>query len=275
MEQNQLVVDIIVVGFVEVDVQKIVCFIKINEYKWCQVLVGICVMQWVFGCDWWYLIMLCFKEQVVVMFDYYVKCVFEYECIYMKFEWQGDLVWLKVCVCELMCGVWVLDLVCGIGFWIEVMMDVCSIVGVDFNDIVLCIVCGKGIFGVLFVCVDNDVLLFVLGIFDVMMVGCWWLYVLLQDLCQYVEGLYCVFGLGVCVLWFDNQYVFGLSMFIVYNDEYGNMWQCCFLCDGSEYDVLKNFFDDLMLLQIVVGIVQDVCINWFQYYWMFEYFINQ
>ncbi len=76
------------------------------------------------------------------------------------------------------------------------------------------------------------------------------------------------------VLWFDNQYVFGSSTPIAYNDEHGNTWQRRPLRDGSEHDVLKNFPDDPTLLQTVSGIARDVRINRLQYYWTLEYFTN-
>lgn len=171
-------------------------------------------------------------------------------------------------------GARVLDLACGTGFWTEAMTDARSVVGADFNDTVLRIARDKGIPGASFVRADNDALPFAPGTFDVMTAGCWWSHVPLQGLRQHVEGLHRALGPGVRVLWFDNQYVFGSSTPIAYNDEHGNTWQRRPLRDGSEHDVLKNFPDDPTLLQTVAGIAQDVRINRLQYYWTLEYFTN-
>ena len=208
------------------------------------------------------------------MLDYYAKRAPEYERIYTKPERQGDLAWLKARVRELTCGARVLDLACGTGFWTEAMTDARSIVGVDYNDTVLRIASGKGIAGASFVRADNDALPFAPGTFDVMTAGCWWSHVPLQRLRQHVEGLHRALGPGVRVLWFDNQYVFGSSTPIAYNDDHGNTWQRRPLRDGSEHDVLKNFPDDPTLLKTVAGIARDVRINRLQYYWTLEYFTN-
>ncbi|NMV37592.1 class I SAM-dependent methyltransferase [Ralstonia insidiosa] len=208
------------------------------------------------------------------MLDYYAKRAPEYERIYTKPERQGDLAWLKACVRDVTRGARVLDLACGTGFWTEAMADARSIVGADYNDTVLRIARGKGIAGAAFVQADNDALPFAPGMFDVMTAGCWWSHVPLQHLRQHVEGLHRVLGPGVRVLWFDNQYVFGSSTPVAYNDEHGNTWQRRPLSDGSEHDVLKSFPDDPTLLQTVAGIAQDVRINRLQYYWTLEYLTN-
>lgn len=208
------------------------------------------------------------------MLDYYAKRAPEYERIYAKPERQSDLAGLKARVRDLTRGVRVLDLACGTGFWTEAMTDARSIVGADYNDTVLRIARGKGIAGASFVRADNDALPFAPGAFDVMTAGCWWSHVPLQHLRQHVEGLHRVLGPGVRMLWFDNQYVFGSSTPIAYNDEHGNTWQCRPLQDGTEHDVLKNFPDDPTLLQAVAGIAQDVRINRLQYYWTLEYLTN-
>lgn len=208
------------------------------------------------------------------MLDYYAKRAPEYERIYAKPERQDDLAWLKARVRGLTRGARVLDLACGTGFWTEAMTDARSIVGADYNDTVLRVARGKGIAGASFVRADNQALPFAPGAFDVVTAGCWWSHVPLQHLRQHVEGLHRVFGPGVRVLWFDNQYVPGSSTPIAYNDEHGNTWQRRPLQDGTEHDVLKNFPDDSALLQAVAGIAQDVRINRLQYYWTLEYLTN-
>lgn len=208
------------------------------------------------------------------MLDYYAKRAPEYERIYAKPERQSDLAGLKARVRDLTRGARVLDLACGTGFWTEAMTDARSIVGADYNDTVLRIARGKGIAGASFVRADNGALPFAPGAFDVMTAGCWWSHVPLQHLRQHVEGLHRVLGPGVRMLWFDNQYVFGSSTPIAYNDEHGNTWQRRPLQDGTEHDVLKNFPDDPTLLQAVAGIAQDVRINRLQYYWTLEYLTN-
>jgi len=208
------------------------------------------------------------------MLDYYAKRAPEYERIYAKPERQGDLAWLKAHVRDVTRGARVLDLACGTGFWTEAMTDARSIVGADYNDTVLRIARGKGIAGAAFVRADNDALPFASGTFEVMTAGCWWSHVPLQRLRQHVEGLHRVLGPGVRVLWFDNQYVFGSSTPVAYNDEHGNTWQRRPLRDGTEHDVLKNFPDDRTLLETVAGIATDVRINRLQYYWTLEYLTN-
>ncbi|MGM3273886.1 class I SAM-dependent methyltransferase [Ralstonia sp. 24A2] len=208
------------------------------------------------------------------MLDYYAKRAPEYERIYAKPERQDDLAWLKARVSDVTRSARVLDLACGTGFWTEAMTDARSIVGADYNDTVLRIAHGKGIAGASFVRADNDALPFAPGAFDVMTAGCWWSHVPLQHLRAHVERLHGVLGAGVRVLWFDNQYVFGSSTPVAYNDEHGNTWQRRPLQDGSEHDVLKNFPDDRTLLETVAGIAQDVRINRLQYYWTLEYLTN-
>lgn len=208
------------------------------------------------------------------MLDYYAKRAPEYERIYAKPERQDDLAWLKARVRDLTRGARVLDLACGTGFWTEAMTAARSVVGADYNDTVLRIARDKGIAGASFVRADNDTLPFAPGAFDVMTAGCWWSHVPLQDLRAHVERLHGALGPGVRVLWFDNQYVFGSSTPVAYNDEHGNTWQRRPLQDGTEHDVLKNFPDDPTLLQTVAGIARDVRVNRLQYYWTLEYLTN-
>ena len=71
----------------------------------------------------------------------------------------------------------------------------------------------------------------------------------------------------------DNNYVVGSSTPISKKDEAGNTYQLRKLEDGSEYEVMKNFYLEDDLKKIFKNYSSNLEIINLKYYWMIKYIV--
>jgi len=176
---------------------------------------------------------------------YYSKRAAEYESIYSKPERQADLRQLQELLRTDLAARDVLEIACGTGYWAERIASVAdSITALDISDSVLEVARSKKIVNskVQFSRADNYALHRFNKGFSGGLAGFWWSHVPKERQRQFMAGFLPHFSPGAVICFFDNRYVEGSSTPISRCDLAGNTYQVRKLADGSQSEVLKNFF---------------------------------
>ena len=206
--------------------------------------------------------------------DYYSRRAPQYERIYEKPERQADLRVLESLVLRDLEGHSVLELACGTGWWTERIAPFArSVVATDAGDEVLAIARTKSLPAdrVRFQNADAYAPESIAGNFTAAFAGFWWSHVPRERIPLWLEALHRRLGGGARVVVCDNRYVKGSSTEIERVDAAGNAFQRRPLPDGTEHEVLKNFWTEHELRAAVAGIAGEVEVTELTYYWSMSY----
>ncbi len=208
---------------------------------------------------------------------YYAERSQEYEKVYLKSERQQDIVHLKSLLRDLLRGHRVLEVACGTGYWTEVIAEVArSVVATDINPEVLSIAQEKQLPAtkVKFVQADAFSLTPVEGLFTAGFAGFWWSHILKSQLGQFLDVFHSKLAPGAIAVFVDNMYVEGSNHPITRVDEEGNTYQQRKLENGSAYEVLKNFPDEVEFQSILETKGCNLQYERLTYYWCLSYTVK-
>lgn len=207
--------------------------------------------------------------------QYYADRASEYDQVYQKPERQADIRRLRAMVCDLLTGHQVLEIACGTGYWTQDIAQVAdSVVGVDVNEPVLEIARDRlaQIENASLLRDDAFSLAKVSGSFDAGFAGFWWSHIKKDALPHFLETFHGRLEHGARVVFVDNRYVPGSNHPITHTDAAGNTYQRRQLADGTPYDVLKNFPDEVELQALIKPWVAKAGFyTALTYYWCFSY----
>jgi demethylmenaquinone methyltransferase/2-methoxy-6-polyprenyl-1,4-benzoquinol methylase len=206
--------------------------------------------------------------------DYYSRRAPEYERIYHKPERQEDLRALEALVLRDLAGLDVLEVACGTGWWTERIARVArSILATDAGEEVLAIARAKSLPAqrARFEIADAFAPHAIAGSFHAAFAGFFWSHVGRERLAGWLVALHRRLGAGARVVAVDNRYVAGSSTPVARTDAAGNAYQVRALADGTEHEVLKNFWTEEELRAAVSGIAADIEFTGLTYYWRMSY----
>ena len=109
------------------------------------------------------------------------------------------------------------------------------------------------------------------GTFNSAFCGFWLSHIRKKNLESFILNLHKKLKPGSAIVMIDNNYVVGSNTPICREDEIGNTYQLRKLKDGSEYEVLKNFYLENELKNIFKNCSSNFEIINLKYYWMIKY----
>ncbi len=205
---------------------------------------------------------------------YYSRRAAEYENIYKKPERQEDLQLIKKFVIDSYQDKSVLEIACGTGYWTEIISGSAnSITAIDSSKEVLEIAKAKSyrINNVEFIKDDALSLSKIKNNFDSSFCGFLLSHIHKNNIESFITNLHKKLESGSVVVMIDNNFADGSSTPISRKDDKGNTFQLRKLEDGSEFEVLKNFYTENELGQFFKKHSSDFEIINLNYYWMIKY----
>lgn len=209
-----------------------------------------------------------------VMESYYNLRAQEYEKIYQIGDRQEDIKSLSQKLQESLSDRRILEVACGTGFWTQIMASSArSILALDQSLETLEIARTKKLFNkeIQFIQDDAYTLAKANDSFNAAFAGFWWSHISKNRIIEFLKNLHGKLMPGAKVLFFDNQYIEGISTPINRTDIGGNTYQLRTLADGSRHEIIKNFPTDEDLKIILGGLSKNLVIHRWKYYWMIEY----
>lgn len=204
---------------------------------------------------------------------YYARRAGEYEQIYQKPERQSDIAALKDLLQNLLAGRDVLEIACGTGFWTEAIAQTArSIFATDINEEVLEIARNKFYppEKVRFRQIDALSLDEVRNQFNAGFAGFWLSHLPKSQVKDFLENLHAKLFPGGLIVLIDNRYTKGSTPISHYDDQ-GNTYQTRQLADGTQYEIIKNFFTSDDFRALLDGIAENVNLTELEYFWCLSY----
>lgn len=204
------------------------------------------------------------------MTEYYARRAGEYEKIYHKPERQEDLARLRADLPPLFCGLDVLEIACGTGYWTSLIAKQArTVLATDVGEEVLAIARAKAEMPgtVTFARADAFSLEGVNGAFSAAMVGFWWSHVLLENREAFLEVLRTKLMPDALVVMVDNRHVPDSSTAVCRTDDQGNTHQLRTLQDGSRFEVVKNYDTQQSIRTAVDRVGTLIRFEELEYYW--------
>jgi len=205
---------------------------------------------------------------------YYSRRAYEYEQIYDKAERHDDLETLKQLVKNFLQNKSVLEIACGTGYWTEILSNSAnSIVAIDSSKEVLDIATLKSYKkrNVKFINDNALSLSKIKDTFSASFCGFWLSHILKKNIESFLNNLHLKLKPGSIVVMIDNNFVECSSTPVSRKDEGGNSYQLRKLEDGSEFEILKNFYLEDELKYIFKNFSSNFEIINLKYYWMIKY----
>ena len=178
--------------------------------------------------------------------DYYRNRVAEYDEMYGPPELQEDLAWLREWLQKNVAGSDVLEVACGTGYWTRVASAAARrIVASDINWNLLQAARRK-VEGrdVDFLVADAYNLPVTPNTFNCGMAHFWLSHVRRSEISSFVKSFSRHFKPAGRLFFIDSKWVEGYRKPLSRRDEAGNTYQPRTLKDGSQYEILKNYFTE-------------------------------
>lgn len=204
------------------------------------------------------------------LIKYYLARANEYDRIYLKPERQDDLRLLSHQLQNLLAERRVLEIACGTGYWTQFIAPVASeVVATDYNSQVLQLARSRlsELENISLVADDALSLEQITSKFTASYAGFWWSHLEKNKIQSFLAVLHSKLKPGSRVVFADNVYVKGNSTEISRIDHEGNTYQLRQLCDGTEYEVLKNFPSATEFSSLVPTICENVQFKETKYFW--------
>jgi 2-polyprenyl-3-methyl-5-hydroxy-6-metoxy-1,4-benzoquinol methylase len=209
---------------------------------------------------------------------YYNQRAGEYELMYSLNDarFQQDIAALEEMVRATMRGRRVLEVACGTGHWAEVAAAVARpVVATDASAEVLAVAraMGRERENVEFRVADAYALGEVAGEFDAGLAMFWISHVPKARLGEFLAGFHRRFGAGAVVFMADNIDVPGAGE-VAGKPGTEDTFQARELNDGSRHEIIKNFYDERQLRQLLAARAADLKIGTLNYLWWVSYIIK-
>ena len=208
--------------------------------------------------------------------EYYDNRAPEYEDKYRRDEpeRQAEQHEMAAALKDLFRGKRVLEVACGTGFWTEVIAQVAQhVVATDVSLRMLEIAREKRLPDnrVDFVVADAFELESVAGEFDAGLANFWLSHVRKAELSRFLAGFHRRLGNGAVVFMADDIYIPGVGGDLVLEDGDQDTYKRRKLADGSEYTIVKNYFDGAALRALLSQNAEHLHIHMGNYHWWVSY----
>ena len=206
------------------------------------------------------------------MIEYYKQRAKEYEKIYDKPERQQSIKEYKDYLTDYFKNGDVLELACGTGFWTEpISFQAKSIKATDINQSVIEIAKAKKYRSeckVVFEVMDYKNNIEYLR-YNCIFAGFLVSHLSKMELNNFINELVSK-SKNQRILIMDNNYIKGESTDISRTDINGNTFQIRKLEDGSKHEIMKNFYTNEDLIEIIENYKKQYKINRNKYFWSLE-----
>ena len=210
--------------------------------------------------------------------DYYSHRAAEYEEIYHRPDTvrQKELAEIATAMKDVLAGRNVLEIACGTGFWTAVAVEVAEhVLAVDISEEMLAIAKAKGLPNkkVKFCTGDAYMLDSIEGTFDAGLANFWFSHIPKSQLNNFLHGFYEKLISGAVVFMADNIYIPGIGGELI--DKLGceDTFKLRKLSDGSNYEVIKNYYDSNQLKQIFESVSSELKIRIGDCFWWVSYLV--
>jgi SAM-dependent methyltransferase len=211
--------------------------------------------------------------------EYYSRRAREYERVYHRDDSarQREQVELADALKEALQNRCVLEIACGTGYWTEVTAQVARhVVATDASPEMLAVAAEKGLLAgrVEFRLADAYDLAPVSGSFDAGLAGFWLSHVPKARVDGFLDGLHARLSPGSVVFMADNVYVPGVGGELLHKPDGEDTFKLRTLSDGTEYEVLKNYYSADQLRRIFMQRAINLEIHIGKCFWWITYEIN-
>ena len=210
--------------------------------------------------------------------EYYGQRALEYEEMYRRDDpvRQSELAAMTALQQTLFRGRHILEVACGTGYWTERLAGVADrITAVDAAPEVLALARAKNLDAgkVVWLAGDAYALDQVPGAFDAGLANFWFSHVPRSRVTEFLAGFHRRLGPRAVVFLVDNVFVPGVGGELVHRPGCADTFKHRKLKDGSEHDVLKNYYAADELQSLFATHTRDLHLHVGACYWWLHYTI--
>jgi SAM-dependent methyltransferase len=211
--------------------------------------------------------------------EYYNRRAPEYEEKYYRDEpvRQAEQAAMAEAVREAFVGRQVLEVACGTGFWTAVVAEVAKhVVATDTSPEMLALARVKGIAPekVEFCEGDAYALESVPGEFDAGLANFWFSHVQKAQIGRFLKGFHSRIGAGAVAFMADDVYLPGVGGEFVEPAGSDDTYKRRELRDGTEYVIVKNYYDKEALNSVFAPYADDLQIHVGTCFWWVKYYVR-
>ncbi len=207
--------------------------------------------------------------------EYYSARAFEYDEIYHRadLERTGELIELETVLRANVKGRRVLEVACGTGYWTEKAAETAlTLTALDASVKMLSLAKVRSYpKSVEFIIGDAYNLQEVAGNFDTVLACFWFSHIPKKSIAKFLEEAEKVVGTGGTIFLVDNTYHEGIGGELITKAECEDTFKRRKLSDGSEWDILKNYFTESSLRDIFEPRAKSLTIHIGNAYWWASY----
>lgn len=175
----------------------------------------------------------------------------------------------------MMSGCDVLEVACGTGYWSERVGRVSkSLTGIDITQETLDIAKQKNIPNAKFLIGDAFNLNELHGTYNAGIANFWLSHVELDRVDSFIDQFHQKIGKGAVVLIADNVYIDGVGGELIRKDNDENTYKLRKLNDGTEFEVIKNYFTEDQLTNIFEHRSTNLSITMGNCFWWLTYTVS-
>jgi SAM-dependent methyltransferase len=170
----------------------------------------------------------------------------------------------------------VLEIACGTGFWTAVAIEAAErVVAIDISEEMLAVARAKGLPDnrVKFCSCDAFKLDSLEGTFNAGLANFWFSHIPKSRLNKFLCGFHEKLIGGAVVFMADNVYMSGIGGELVVKPECEDTYKLRKLSDGSEYEVLKNYYDESQLCEIFGPVSSELKVKVGDCFWWVNYIV--
>ena len=208
--------------------------------------------------------------------DYYGRRADDYEEIYHRDDpvRQREQAEVAAAMKQVLADRSVLEVACGTGFWTEIAAEVTQhVVALDMSPEMLALAQEKEFppGKVEFLNADAYALQTVPGRFDAGLANFWFSHVPKPRVKEFLDGFHKRLGPGAVVLMADNVYVPGVGGTLITRPGIEDTFKLRKLPDGSEHEVLKNYYSADQLRSILSPLASELQVHVGKCFWWVSY----
>jgi ubiquinone/menaquinone biosynthesis C-methylase UbiE len=211
--------------------------------------------------------------------EYYNRRAQEFESVYHRDDpiRQREQAAIASTMKRVLTGRNVLEIACGTGFWTEIASQSAQhIVAIDSSTEMLQIACSKSIptDKVQFQYADAYALGSVDGYFDGGLANFWFSHIPKKRINEFLLGFHKRISKGASVFMADNVYVQGVGGELVRQSDGEDTFKMRELSNGSKHKVLKNYYTEFQIQQILAPFTFNLNIHMGSCFWWVSYSVN-
>ncbi|MDH5787655.1 MAG: class I SAM-dependent methyltransferase [Candidatus Bathyarchaeota archaeon] len=221
--------------------------------------------------------------QAMTQFDealrrYYDEQANVYDDMYMRsdLEWRRELEAVTDAMAKALSGRRLLEVACGTGFWTEIVAKVArDIVAIDISEKMLTIARKRKVrsANVEYRRGDAYALAEVSDEFNAGLANFWFSHVPKARIDEFLHGFHKKLGKTAVVFMADNVYVPGIGGQLVTKVGIEDTFKLRKASDGSEYEVLKNYYSSDTLRRLLSPKTSDLKVHEAKYFWWVQYMV--